>query len=98
MLGVVLAGIAVLVILFSIEMTPDEDEEEKVIARAEEYLETNDEHANYEIYDVLYDNMGNYGKFEYAAKVRDVNSGVEFLVFYNDDTGKMEDSLTSELY
>ncbi|MUK90638.1 hypothetical protein GMD78_19975 [Ornithinibacillus sp. L9] len=79
-------------------MTPKKAEEEKVIEQAEEYLEGNYEINQYEIYDVLYDNMGNYGAFEYAAKVRELNSGKDFLVYYNEQTNQMEDSLNYDLY
>ena len=37
--------------------------------------------------------MGNFDQFEYAAKVRDLDTGDEFWVYYNDQTKKMEESL-----
>lgn len=76
-LGVILIGIGILVVLFLLEMKPDKDKEEKVRIQAEQYLK---EHFNdnFEIYDTLYDNMGNFS-FEYAAKVRDKKSNIEIL-------------------
>ncbi len=53
--------------------------------------------SEFEIYDVLYDNMGNYTLFDYAAKVRNLNTGEEFLVYYNEQAGQMEDTLKYEL-
>lgn len=95
-IGLLLAGAAVLVMTFIIEMTPDKDEEEKVIAQAEEYLQSNFKDGHYEIYDTLYDNMGNYGYFDYAALVRNKDNNQTFKVYFNKETEKMEDSLTVE--
>ena len=68
-LAAILLGIGLLVVVFVLEMKPDKDEEEKIKIQAKQYLEDkfND---NFEIYDTLYDNMGNF-EFEYAAKVRE---------------------------
>ena len=63
--GVMLLGIGLLVVAFVSEMKPDKDEEEKIKIQAKQYLEGKF-NANFEIYDTLYDNMGNFG-FEYAA-------------------------------
>jgi len=60
-------------------------------------LEVHYDSGDYEIYDVLYDNMGNYTMFDYAAKVRDVNTSEEFLVYYNEQADQMEDSLRYDL-
>lgn len=72
-------------------MKADSKEEEIIRSNAEEYLKATftDE---MEIYDVLFDNMGNQENFDYAAKIRDTQSGTEFLVYVNDDTGEVEDS------
>lgn len=94
--GVLLAAAAALVLIFIIEMTPDKDEEEKVLVQAEEYLASHYKDGQYEIYDTLYDNMGNYGYFEYAALVRNKDTNQTFKVYYNKDTQKMEDTLTVE--
>lgn len=91
--GVSLALISFLLFIFFTDMNPSKSEENKVIAQAEEYLETEYPDGNYEIYDVLYDNMGNYYYFEYAAKVRNLDNGDDFLVYYNDQSKQMEDSI-----
>ena len=92
--GVILLGIGLLVVAFVSDMKPDKDEEEKIKIQAKQYLEDkfND---NFEIYDTLYDNMGNFG-FEYAAKVRDKKTNTEFLVYYNDETEQMVDTYIAD--
>ncbi|GKV63910.1 MULTISPECIES: hypothetical protein [unclassified Sporosarcina] len=89
--SLVLAVILIFVIIFWIEMSPNKSEEEKVKMQAEEFLNSNYD-GEYEIYDVLYDNMENFNYFKYAAKVRDKSNGEDFLVYYNDELQKMEDS------
>ncbi|MCM3675066.1 hypothetical protein M3699_14520 [Peribacillus simplex] len=69
--------------------------EKKVRDQAERYLEKTFDEGT-EIYDVLYDNMGNRGYFEYAAKVKHEKYGTQFLVFFNDETGEMEDTFLSD--
>ena len=93
-LGVILLGIGLLVVAFVLEMKPDKDEEEKIKIQAEQYLEDkfND---NFEIYDTLYDNMGNFG-FEYAAMVRDKKTNTQFLVYYDDETKQMVDTYIAD--
>lgn len=91
--GFIVSAIAILALIFFLEMKPDKDEEEKVRVQAEEYLEENYKDQDFEIYDVLYDNMGNFGYFEYAALVRNTDTGVEFKVYYNNTTQKVEDDL-----
>lgn len=93
-LGVVLVGIGILVVAFILEMKPDKDKEEEIRNQAEQYLEEifND---NFEIYDTLYDNMGNF-EFEYAAKVRDKKTNTEFLVYYDDETKQMVDTYIAD--
>ena len=92
--GVILLGIGLLVVAFVSDMNPDKDEEEKIKIQAKQYLEEkfND---NFEIYDTLYDNMGNFG-FEYAAKVRDKKTNTQFLVYYNDETEQMVDTYIAD--
>ena len=92
--GVILLGIGLLVVAFVSDMKPDKDGEEKIKIQAKQYLEEkfND---NFEIYDTLYDNMGNFG-FEYAAKVRDKKTNTEFLVYYNDETEQMVDTYIAD--
>lgn len=91
--GVLLTMISLLYFSFFLGMTPDKSEEKKVITQAEEYLKTEYPNGNYKIYDVLYDNMGNFDQFEYAAKVRKTDDGEEFLVYFNENAGQMENSL-----
>ena len=89
--GLVVGVILIFVIIFWIEMSPSKSEEEIVKIQAREFLNSNYD-GEYEIYDVLYDNMGNFNYFEYAAQVRDQSTGEDFLVYYNDALQKMEDS------
>ncbi|WHY79993.1 hypothetical protein QNH20_12975 [Neobacillus sp. WH10] len=93
-LAVILLGIGLLVVAFVLEMKPDKDEEEKIKIQAEQYLEDkfND---NFEIYDTLYDNMGNF-EFEYAAKVREKKTNTQFLVYYDDETNQMVDTYIAD--
>ncbi len=93
-LGVILLGIGLLVVVFVLEMKPDKDEEEKIKIQAEQYLEDKF-NENFEIYDTLYDNMGNSG-FEYAAKVRDKKTNTQFLVYYDDETEQMVDTYIAD--
>ena len=93
-LGVILLGIGLLVVIFVLEMKPDKDEEEKIKIQAGQYLKDNF-NDNFEIYDTLYDNMGNFG-FEYAAKVRDKKTNTQFLVYYDDETKQMVDTYIAD--
>ena len=92
--GVMLVGIGLVVFSFVQSMKPDKDEEQKVEIQAEQYLEKkfND---NFEVYDTLYDNMGNFG-FEYAAMVREQTSNTQFFVYYDDQTNQMVDTYIAE--
>lgn len=90
----ILAGVVILMYSFTQGMKGDPDEEKKVRVQAEQYLVENFKEKTY-VYDVLYDNMGNFDEFEYAAKVREEKYGTEFLVYSNVHTGKMEDSFIS---
>ena len=93
-LGVILIGIGIIVVVFLLEMKPDKDKEEEVRIQAEQYLEDNF-NDNFEIYDTLYDNMGNFG-FEYAAKVRDKKTNTDFLVYYDDEKKQMVDTYIAD--
>ena len=93
-LGVIFLSMAVLVISFNLSMKPDPDREEKVRKEAERYLEANF-NDDFEIYDTLYDNMGNF-EFEYAAKVRAIRSNTEFLVYPDAETEQMVDTYVSD--
>lgn len=85
---IILAGVVILMFLFIQSMKADPDEEKKVRNQAEQYLEKNFDDRT-EIYDVLFDKMGNSGYFEYATKVKREKYGTQFLVFFNDETGEM---------
>ena len=93
-LGIIIVGIAILVFSFIQSMKPDKEKEEAVKIQAEDYLEEkfND---NFEIFDTLYDNMGNFN-FEYAAKVLDKKSHTQFLVYYEDETKQMVDTYIAD--
>lgn len=93
-LGAILVGIGILVVAFILEMKPDKDKEEEVRNQAEQYLEDNF-NDNFEVYDTVYDNMGNF-EFEYAAKVRDKKTNTEFLVYYDDETKQMVDTYIAD--
>lgn len=92
--GVIILGIALLVFSFVQDMKPDKEEEKKVKIQAQEYLEDHF-NVNFEIYDTLYDNMGNFG-FEYAAKVRDKRRNTQFLVYYDEGTEQMMDTYIAD--
>lgn len=91
-IGILLALMSLLLFLFLYGMTPSKSESKKVIAQAEEYLEEKYPNEDFEIYDVLYDNMGNYPEFDYAAKVRNETTGEEFLVYYYEQYEQMVDT------
>ncbi|MFC0270489.1 hypothetical protein ACFFIX_03325 [Metabacillus herbersteinensis] len=65
-ISVIALGIGILIFSFIQSMKPDQAEEEKVRIQAEEYvLKTfKDETV---LNDTLFDNMGNFPYFEYAA-------------------------------
>ncbi|MCT2536434.1 hypothetical protein NC661_03760 [Aquibacillus koreensis] len=92
--GVVIAGVVILVIIFKIEMAPDSAKEEEIINDANQYLHDHFSEG-YEVYDALYDNMGNF-EFEYAAKVRNTKNGVNFLIYRLSTTGTLVDSYVAE--
>ncbi|MBT2647965.1 hypothetical protein J7E52_14915 [Bacillus sp. ISL-34] len=91
---IILVGVMILMLSFTQSMKADPDDEKKVRDQAERYLENTFDEGT-EIY-VLYDNMGNRGYFEYAAKVKHEKYGTQFLVFFNDETGEMEDTFLSD--
>ncbi len=93
-LGVIILGIAILVFSFVQGMKPDKDKEEEVKVQAEQYLKDNF-NSSFEIYDTLYDNMGNF-EFEYAAKVRNMKTNTQFLVYYDDETKQMVDTYIAD--
>ncbi|MFJ8067144.1 hypothetical protein ACIQYS_21445 [Psychrobacillus sp. NPDC096426] len=93
-LGVILLVIGFLVVVFILEMKPDKEEEEKIKIQAEQYLE-DEFNDNFEIYDTLYDNMGNF-YFEYAAMAREKRSNTQFFVYYDEGTKQMVDTYIAD--
>lgn len=89
-LGIILLVIGILVVVFLLEMKPAKEEEEKIKIQAEQYLEE-EFNDNFEIYDTLYDNMGNFN-FEYAAMAREKRSNTQFFVYYDEVTEQMVDT------
>ena len=83
-----------MVVTFKLGMKPDQEKEKEVRMQAEQYLK---DHFNdhFEIYDTLYDNMGNFG-FDYAAKVRDKKTNIEFLVYYDENAKQMVDTYIAD--
>lgn len=98
MLGVVLAGIVFLVILFIVDMTPSKSKEAETRELAEQYLKENYPDEDVEIARILYDNMGNYGSFDYAAVVqyKDLSKSF-FLVYYDESIDRVVESKSHEL-
>ncbi len=92
--GVIVVGLVILVFTFIQSMKPDKEKEEQVKFKAEEYLE-NQFSDHFEIYDTLYDNMGNFG-FEYAAMARDKERNTQFFVYYDDVTNQLVDTYIAE--
>lgn len=93
-IGVVILGVAMLIVSFRMDMKADPDREAEIRTKAEDYLNENF-NEDFEVFDTLYDNMGNFG-FEYAAKVRDVRSNTEFLVYPKNGTDGMVDTYISK--
>ena len=93
--GLGVLTIAILAFSFVQAMKSDAKEEEKVRQQAEQYLREHFEAGTTSIYDVLFDNMGNFD-FEYAAKVHHENYGTNFLVYHDEDTGQMVDTFISD--
>ncbi|MDQ0216783.1 hypothetical protein J2S13_003269 [Oikeobacillus pervagus] len=89
-LGIIVIGLVLLIFSFIQGMKPDKKKEEKVRVQAEQYLKDNFDN-NFEIFDTLYDNMGNF-EFEYAAKVMDNKTKTQFLVYYDSETNQMMDT------
>ncbi|MFS0783128.1 hypothetical protein [Bacillus sp. 1P06AnD] len=93
-LSAIVIGILLLVVTFVWEMKPDKDKEEQIRMKGEQYLEDKF-NENFEVYDTLYDNMGNF-KFEYAAKAWDKKANIHFLVYYDDETKQMVDTYIAD--
>ncbi|WJE15171.1 hypothetical protein QRD89_15825 [Halobacillus sp. ACCC02827] len=87
------AGVIVgfLIVIFIVDMTPDAGKEEEVKEKASAYLDAHFS-GQMEMYDTLYDNMGNFNGFDYAAKVRNTTNGVDFTVYEDAASGEMVDT------
>ncbi|WP_071395102.1 hypothetical protein [Bacillus tuaregi] len=93
-LGIILLGIPILFISFYISMMPDGEKEDMIRDEAEQYINQTFKN-HFEVYDTLYDNMGNF-EFEYAAKVRDKVNNIEFLIYHDSETGQLVDTYVAD--
>jgi hypothetical protein len=93
--GIFALGIGLFAFAFVQSMKPDEDEVKKVKIQAQEYIK-NTFKDEIVIYDTLFDNMGNFPTFDYAAKAENKKDHTQFLVYYNEETKQMEDSYIAE--
>ncbi|MBD3109942.1 hypothetical protein IEO70_16505 [Bacillus sp. AGMB 02131] len=91
LLGVSALAIAIIAFSFAQAMKSDPDEEKRVKDAAEQYII---EHFADEVtaFDTLFDGMGNFDGFEYAAVARHEKSGTDFLIYHDDYTGQMTDT------
>lgn len=97
-IGIIIAAFIGLLVYFIVGGLPDKDKEDLVNKQASQYLKTNPvyKEGDYEVYGTLYDNMGNFGINGYSAKVRNKDTGEEFLVYYNKTIDEMQDTKTEE--
>lgn len=95
-IGVIICGAAILIFSFVNGMKPDSAEEEKIKELARPYVNKIFD-APIEIYDTLYDNMGNFN-FEYAAKAKHTGDQTEFLVYMNPNTEKLENDYVAQKF
>lgn len=79
---------------FKESLIPEEQEEEKIIDQAEQYLVTKYPNMEYEISYVLYDIGENYGNFDYAAVILNTETQKSFMVYENRFTKKVEDDIS----
>ncbi len=89
--GIFLLLIIGLIISFRIGMEGSEKELTKIKTQAEGYVKVKFTKPM-KVYGAMYDNMGNFPYFDYAAKVQSINENISFLVFYNEYTKQVEDS------
>lgn len=89
---VIIAGILAL-LLFAKLFMPNPFAEKKVKEQAAEYIDENFNN-NFEVYGVMdnSDFSATMEYFEYAAQVRDKENGVEFLIYSDENTKKMNDT------
>ncbi|AEH48013.1 hypothetical protein [Parageobacillus thermoglucosidasius] len=93
--GIVAFGIGLLIFVFLQSMKADEDEVKKVKIQAQGYIK-NTFKDEIVIYDTLFDNMGNFPTFDYAAKAENKKDNTQFLIYYNEETKQMEDTYIAE--
>ncbi|MYL48149.1 hypothetical protein GLV98_01575 [Halobacillus litoralis] len=83
-LGSIGTIVIAIILLFIYEMTPNASMETKAKEMGEDYIQKHFG-GQAEVYDVLYDNMGNH-EFDYAAKVTHKKTGVRFLIYETRDS------------
>ncbi|MBX0358518.1 hypothetical protein [Halobacillus sp. Nhm2S1] len=88
--------VVAMVLLFIYEMTPNAKMETKAREIGEDYIHKHFD-GQAEVYDVLYDNMGNF-EFDYAAKVTHTSTGVDFLIYETGDSRVVKDTYASSYY
>jgi hypothetical protein len=93
--GILALGIGLLSFAFVQSMKADEAEVKKVKIQAQEYIKNTFKDETV-IYDTVFDNMGNFYTFDYAAKAVNKKDNTQFLVYYNDETKQMEDTYIAE--
>ncbi|KMY43387.1 hypothetical protein AC622_03230 [Bacillus sp. FJAT-27916] len=93
--GAIVIGIGLIIVTFLFGIKPNKDKEEQVRIQAELYLEDNF-NEYFEVYDTLFDNMGNFDSFEYAAKAFDRKNHTQFLIYYDDETKQMVDTYIAD--
>ncbi|BDG47340.1 MULTISPECIES: hypothetical protein [Parageobacillus] len=93
--GIFALGIGLFVFSFLQSMKADEDEVKKIKTQAQEYIK-NTFKDKIIIYGTLFDNMGNFSTFDYAAKAENEKDHTQFLIYYNEETKQMEDTYIAE--
>ncbi|MBA2871547.1 hypothetical protein HNQ85_001817 [Anoxybacillus calidus] len=93
--GILALGIGLFSFAFAQGMKGDEDEAKKVKIQAQEYINNTFKDKTV-IYGTLFDNMGNFSTFEYAARAENKKDHTQFLVYYNEETKQMEDTYIAE--
>lgn len=86
-------GIVLLLFYFRESLIPDEKEEEKVVAQAEQYIQEQYPNMKYEVSHVLYDSGEQYGNFDYAAVILNTETKKSFMVYENQYTEQIEDNI-----
>lgn len=79
---------------FAESFKPDAKEEEKVIEKAEQYIQMNYPDMEYEISYVFYDSGEQNGNYDYAAVILNTETQKTFRVYENRFTKKVEDDIS----